>query len=48
MCSIKDLSQKKSKLIVKLAVNKWEKSPSEGGLQAALDALIVSSKDYEE
>jgi hypothetical protein len=39
---------KKAKLVAKLAVDKWEKSPSEGSFQASLDALITNTKDDKE
>jgi hypothetical protein len=48
MCPLKDLSVKQAKLVAKSAVEKWEKSPSEGGFKAALDALIAEHKDDEE
>jgi hypothetical protein len=44
-CLVKDLSLKKARLVAKLAVDKWKKSPSEGGFQASLDAVITKIKD---
>jgi hypothetical protein len=45
MCPVKDLCLKKAKLVAKLAVEKWEKLPSEGGFKATLDAVIDSAKE---
>jgi hypothetical protein len=48
LCPLKDVSQKKAKLVAKAAVEKWEKSPTEGGFKAALAAAIASYKEEEE
>jgi hypothetical protein len=47
-CPLKDLSPKKAKLVAKSAVEKWEKSPSEGGFKTALEAAIANAKEEEE
>jgi hypothetical protein len=43
------MSFKKAKLVAKSAdYAKWEKSPSKGSFQIALDVLIANSKDDKE
>ena len=48
LCPLKELSQKKAKIVAKSAVEKWEKSPSEGGFLASLAAVIADNKGDEE
>jgi hypothetical protein len=47
LCPLKELSQKKAKVVAKSAVEKWEKSPSEGGFLASLAAVIADKGDEE-